>query len=481
MGLAEKILPLFLENSTNNKKYFLRIYMKKLLLINPVPRLSNISKRGFKIQPLSLAYVAAVTPRDWNVQILDENFEKITGEEQADLIGITSLTSTVNRAYEIASQFKKRNIPIIMGGIHVSMVPDEALSFADSVVIGEVEDIWENIIKDFENKNLKKIYQGSHIDLNKRPILPRRDLLNTKYSFASIQTSRGCPFECEFCSVSSFNGKTFRQRTIKDIISEIEQIPQKTLVFIDDNLIGYSQESKNRAKDIFNEMIKRKFNKLWGCQASINFAEDEELLALAAKSGCCAVLMGLESINPQTLSGHMKKKLNSAKGVDFYYEVIRRLHKYRILLMGTMIFCNDEDDLEILPMTLEFIKRSNVDIPWPGVITPNPGTALYHRLLSENRLLYTNYPDDWAKYIETVPLKPKNYDATEFYEAYIDFVMTLFSNFNIIRRTIKTFCYSKSLFKTLITFNFNKSLRKRYMTGFLSPEYFLSTKNTKVS
>jgi len=453
--------------------------LKELLLINPIPRLSNISRRGFKIQPLSLAYVAAVTPPHWNVKILDENFEKITGNEHADLIGITSMTSTVNRAYEIAAQFKKKNIPIIMGGIHVSMVPDEALSYADSVVIGEAEDIWEDIIDDFENKNLKKIYQGRHIDFSKRFILPRRDLLNPKYSFASIQTSRGCPFECEFCSVPSFNGKTFRQRAVEDIISEIEQLPQKAIVFIDDNLIGYSQESKNRAKNIFNEMIKRRLNKLWGCQASINFAEDEDLLALAAKSGCCAVLIGLESINPKTLSGHMKKKLNSAKGVDFYYELIKRLHKYGILLMGNMIFCNDEDDLEILPKTSDFIKRANVDIPWPGVITPNPGTALYNRLLSEGRLLYTKYPDDWAKYIATVPLKPKNYEVTEFYEAYFNFVRTVFSNFSIIKRTLKTLCYSKSLFKTLIVFNFNKSLRKRYMTGFLSPEHFLNKTNTK--
>jgi radical SAM superfamily enzyme YgiQ (UPF0313 family) len=443
---------------------------RRLLLINPIPRLSNLSKQGFKIQPLSLAYVAAVTPQNWNIKIVDENFEQVTGQEDADLVGITSLTSTVNRGYEIASRFRAKGIPVIMGGIHVSMVPEEALLYADAVVVGEAENIWQQVLQDFENKNLKKIYQGNFVDLKSKAILPRRDLLSQQYSIASIQTSRGCPFDCEFCSVSVFNGKTFRQRPLYDIISELEQIPQKTIAFIDDNLIGYSQESNKRAKQLFTEMINRKLNKKWGCQASINFAEDEQLLKLAAKSGCCAVLIGIESINQKTLSGHMNKRLNNSKGVEFYYSLTKRLHKYGILLIGNMIFCNDEDDLEILPASLEFIANAKVDIPWPGVITPNPGTALYNRLRSEGRLLYTHYPDDWAKYIITIPLKPKNCDVMTFYHAYSSFIFNVFSNINILKRSIAAFCHSGSLFKALITFNFNRSLRNRYKKGFLSPK-----------
>jgi len=443
--------------------------LKKLLLINPVPKLSNISRRGFKIQPLSLAYVAAVTPKDWVVEILDENFCKVTGEEDVALVGITGMTSTVNRGYEIASLFRSRGISVIMGGIHVSMVPEEALNYADSVVIGEAETVWENVIKDFENRNLKKVYHGIHADLKNKAVCPRRDLLNPKYSFASIQTSRGCPFDCEFCSVSAFNGKTFRQRTVQDIINEIEHIPQKVVAFIDDNLIGYSQESKRRAEELFKEMIKRNTKKMWGCQASINFVEDKSLIELASKSGCCVVLMGLESINPKTLSGHMNKKLNVSKGVDYYYEVTNRLHEYGIMLIGNMIFCNDEDDLDVLPATTEFISKSGIDIPWPGIVTPYPGTALYDRLLSEGRLLYTEYPDDWDKYITTIPLNPKNTDIMTFYDEYIRFIDDVFSNYNIFKRALKTFFHSKSLFKALIAFNFNKSLKRRYEQGFLPP------------
>jgi radical SAM superfamily enzyme YgiQ (UPF0313 family) len=446
--------------------------MKKLLLINPVPRLSNISKRGFKIQPLSLAYVASVTPEDWGVEILDENFEKMTGKEDADLVGITSMTSTANRGYEIASQFRSKGIPVIMGGIHVSMVPEEALAYADSVVVGEVETVWKNVIEDFENKRLKKIYKAAYADLKNKAVFPRRELLNSKYKFASIQTSRGCPFDCEFCSVSAFNGKTFRQRSVEDIMSEIEQIPQKVVAFIDDNLIGYSQESKRRAEELFKEMIKRKLNKLWGCQASINFADDENLVELAAESGCCVVLMGLESINPKALSGRMGKKLNVARGVDYYYEITDKLHKYGIMLIGNMVFCNDEDDLDVLPATMKFISKSGVDIPWPAITTPNPGTALYNRLLSEGRLLFTKYPSDWDKYVATIPFNPKNCDLMTFYDAYIRFINNVFSNCNIIKRSLQTFCYSKSLFKTLIVFNFNRSLKRRYEEGYLPPNRF---------
>ena len=441
-------------------------------MINPVPRLSNISRKGFKIQPLSLAYVAAVTPKDWGVEILDENFEEVTGEENADIVGITSMTATVNRGYEIASQFRSNGTTVIMGGIHVSMVPEEALAYADSIVVGEVETVWKNVIEDFENKSLKKIYRGSYADLKHKTILPRRDLLNSKYKFASIQTSRGCPFDCEFCSVSAFNGKTFRQRAVEDIINEIEHIPQKVIAFIDDNLIGYSQESKRRSEELFKEMIKRKLNKLWGCQSSINFVDDEDLIRLAAESGCCVALIGLESINPKALAGHMGKKLNISKGVDYYYEVTNKLHKYGIILIGNMIFCNDEDDLDVLPATMEFISKSGIDIPWPGITTPYPGTVLYDRLLSEGRLLYTKYPEDWEKYITTIPLKPKNSDLKTFYDAYIRFIYDIFSNYNILKRSLKTFSYSKSLFKTLITFNFNKSLSHRYEKGFLPPNKF---------
>jgi radical SAM superfamily enzyme YgiQ (UPF0313 family) len=449
----------------------------KLLLINPAPKRSNLSKRGFKIQPLNLAYVAAVTPSGWDVEILDENFQEVGIGENIDLVGITSMTATINRAYELASQFRKRNIPVVMGGIHVSMVPEEALNYADAVVIGEAEPIWHKVIEDFEKKSLQRVYKGDFANLETNHVLPRRDLLSSQYSFASIQTSRGCPFDCEFCSVSTFNGKIFRQRPVSQVLDEMEGIPNAAIAFIDDNLIGYSRESQKRAKELFQGMMDRGIRKKWGCQASINFAEDEHLIELAAKSGCCAVLMGIESIDPKVLSGHMNKKLNSSKGIDFYYTILERLHKYGIVLVGNMVFCNDEETLDIFPETTEFISKASVDIPWPGISTPNPGTSLYNRLLRENRLLFTNYPEDWSKYIATVPLKPKSCSLEIFYKAYHKFINKNFSYFKILVRAFKTLRYSKSLFKTFIVFNFNLSLKNRYKNNFCSPFQFLTDRN----
>jgi radical SAM superfamily enzyme YgiQ (UPF0313 family) len=446
----------------------------RLLLINPAPKLSNLSKKGFKIQPLNLAYVAAVTPSGWDIEIIDENFDEIEIRKDVDLVGITSMTVTITRAYEIASQFRQVGIPVVMGGIHVSMVPEEALHYADVVVTGEAETIWSKVIKDFEKKSLQRVYKGVFANLEANHVTPRRDLLSPRYTFASVQTSRGCPFDCEFCSVSTFNGKIFRQRPVHEVLNEIEGIPNKAIAFIDDNLIGYSNDSKKRAKELFQGMIKRRLKKKWGCQASINFAEDEDLIELAAESGCSVVLMGIESINPRVLSGHMKKSLNSSKGVDFYYTILERLHKYGIILMGSMVFGNDEEDLSIFSETTEFISKGSIDVPWACISTPYPGTGLYNRLLKENRLLFNKYPEDWDKYTATVTFKTKPCPPETFYSSYIQFIKNNFSYAKILLRAFKTFMHSKSFFKTLISFNFNLSLKDRYKYNLFSPSEFLT-------
>ena len=212
--------------------------------------------------PLSLAYVAAVTPSNWEVKIVDENFDKFVFEE-ADLVGITAFTTTISRAYEIACMYRERKIKVVMGGIHVSMLPDEALQYADVVVVGEVESIWERVINDFENKRLSTKYVGIQIDLTQFKITPRHDLLHPEYFWHSVQTSRGCPFNCYFCSVSKHLGKEYRQRKPQEILNELEEIRGKYITFVDDNLIGYSPESKNRAMELFKGMIQRRLRKKW--------------------------------------------------------------------------------------------------------------------------------------------------------------------------------------------------------------------------
>ena len=269
--------------------------MKKLLLINPVgQRSGSLLSKFSTFQPLSLAYIAAVTPSHWEIKILDENIDEFQFEE-ADLIGITAFTSNINRAYEIARIYRKKKIKVIIGGIHISMLPDEALHYADTIVTGEVEGIWNQVITDFENNRLLARYNGPRIDLSQTQIIPRHDLLHPNYFWNSVQTSRGCPFNCNFCSVSRYLGKEHRQRRAKDVLDELEKIKGKYITFIDDNLIGHSLESRNRAIELFEGMIGRGLNKKWWMQCSMNAADDEHVIKLAAQAGCMYVFIGFET------------------------------------------------------------------------------------------------------------------------------------------------------------------------------------------
>src|SRR5574341_980252 len=221
--------------------------MKKLLLINPVGRRSGYLLSKFSIfPPLGLGYVAAVTPSDWEVKIVDENFDTFVFEE-ADLVGITAFTSNINRAYEISRMYRDRKIKVIIGGIHASMLPNEALQYVNTVVVGEVEGVWGRVIKDFENNQLSFQYRGSQLDLTQFEIIPRHDLFHPNYFWHSVQTSRGCPFNCHFCSVSKHLGKSYRQRNVQNVLDELEGIKGEYITFVDDNLVGYNPESKNRA------------------------------------------------------------------------------------------------------------------------------------------------------------------------------------------------------------------------------------------
>ena len=316
--------------------------MKKLLLINPVSRRSGYLLSKFStFPPLSLAYVAAVTPSNWEVKIVDENFDKFVFEE-ADLVGITAFTTTISRAYEIACMYRERKIKVVMGGIHVSMLPDEALQYADVVVVGEVESIWERVINDFENKRLSTKYVGIQIDLTQFKITPRHDLLHPDYFWHSVQTSRGCPFNCYFCSVSKHLGKEYRQRKPQEILNELEEIRGEYITFVDDNLIGYSPESKNRAMELFKGMIQRRLRKKWWMQTSINAADDERVIELAAQSGCMYVFIGFETIS-QGMLKDMKKGINLKIGVENYKKVVDKFRKYGIGVFGAFIIGNDHE------------------------------------------------------------------------------------------------------------------------------------------
>jgi radical SAM superfamily enzyme YgiQ (UPF0313 family) len=418
---------------------------KKLLLINPF----NSYQKGVIFDtntispPLGLGIISALTPDNWDIEILDENFNEFKYKD-ADLIGLTALTSAVNRAYDIAGIYKQKGIPTVIGGIHASMLPDEALKYVDTVVIGEAESVWPQLIKDFENKKLKRVYQGELLSLENLPI-PRRDLFHPGYNKSNIQTSRGCPMNCDFCSVHTFNGNKYRHRPIKNVLDELEKIKHDNVFVVDDNIIGYSKKSTERAIKLFKGIIDRGIKKDWVCQASLNFADNEEVLKYAAESGCKLVLIGIESEKIIQLQ-ETNKKLNLKIGVDNYQKIFQKIHKYGISVLGAFIYGYDTDSKQDLFNRTDYILNSNIDAVQSTILTPLPGTRLFDKLVKEDRLLYSNFPKDWERYFfMEVVHKPKLMTAEELQEAIVENWKILYEKKLMQRKLLKSIKLTKNI------------------------------------
>jgi radical SAM superfamily enzyme YgiQ (UPF0313 family) len=369
----------------------------KLLLINPLStkRSGLIHVNDSIYPPMSLAIIAALTPDNWDIELLDENFEKFEFRE-ADLVALTALTSQVTRAYEIAAVYQRKNIPTVIGGIHASVMPEEAKKYVDTIVIGEAESVWDSVIADYENNTLKKSYEGVLKSMVTSPE-PRIDLYHHGYAFGSIQTTRGCPMSCDFCSVHTFNGKKYRPRAVNEVVDEFEKIPQDKVYFVDDNFIGYSTSSVNRVIEICKEIISRGIKKNWFCAASMNIAEHDEVLKLASEAGCRMIFLGIESELIDQLES-TNKHMNLKIGVDNFTKVYSKLHKYGIAVLGAFIYGLDSDTPKTIANRTDYIINSGIDAMQTTVLTPLPGTPLFNRLKSEGRLIFDNFPEDWARY-----------------------------------------------------------------------------------
>lgn len=385
---------------------------KKLVLVNPV----NKRRRGLTVNPssrfppLCLGIVAALTPDNWDVEIVDENFDHFKFKE-ADLVGFTAFTSSITRAYEISAIYRKKGVKTVIGGIHASMMPDEASRYCDSVVVGEAEATWAKLIDDFENGKIKKRYEGDFTNVTELTGA-RHDLFHPGYLFDSVQTARGCPMDCDFCSVTVFNGRRYRQRSVEDVLDELETIKKKTLYIVDDNIYGYGKQAAGRAISLFKGIIDRGIKIDWLCQASINFAENDEVLEYAAKSGCRLVLLGIEAENSDALKD-ANKKLNM-KTLKNYKDIFRRINSHGIGVLGSFIYGMDSDTPKTLNDRTDYILNSSVDAIQISVMTPLPGTRLFSRMNDEGRLLYTNFPEDWDQYDMTnVVFKPGKMEQSD--------------------------------------------------------------------
>ncbi len=409
--------------------------MMKLLLINP----NNAFQ---KYPPLSLAILASLTPPDWEVEILDFNFVPFE-VKKADLVGITSFTCTANAAYEIAAKYRSNNMKVVMGGIHASVLPDEALNYVDSVVLGEAEGIWNKVIDDFVKGELKKTYKAELLPFENWPI-PRHDLFHPYYRMGVIQTSRGCPFNCDFCSVSLFNGNQYRLRPIDEVIAELKTIKEDKVFIIDDNILGVGKKNEERALELFKRMKNENINKTWFSYASINFADKPEILKAAADCGCTMIFIGFEAEDDLQLK-EMNKNLNIKSGSHLYHQAVKRINKYKIAVMGGFIIGLDSDTKETISNRLKFMLKHRINTLAVAFLTPLPGTKCYKNFEDEKRLINNNYPKDWSKYnFLNVVYKPRNFTPLELSQEYFKIIVTIYKRKNIMMRTLVTFLQTRS-------------------------------------
>ncbi len=428
--------------------------MKKILLINPSFKGSLHSNiKVLALPPLNLAIIARYTPDHYDVQIVDEAMEDLDLDTKADLVGITCMTPLAPRAYEIAAHFRARGIPVVMGGIHVSYVTDEALRYADAVVIGEGENIWPQVLEDFERGQMQKVYRATEPPDIENLLAPRRDLLKGKYFVETVQTGRGCPINCNFCSVTAFNGSRYRVRSIDSVIDEINSIKSNRIFIVDDNIVGQGPRYIRRAKEFFDRLAECK--KEWGGQTCLSIVEHDDVLKAAQRSGCKGMLIGFESLDPATIDS-MHKSVNLRPNTRNFSDAIKKLHDHGIAIVGCFIFGSEGQNKDAFRRTIDFVLENEIDAVQLSLETPLPGTAFYKQMQEEGRLLLTDYPNDWRHYTIFEPVFRMNgMTPAEAYEGLLEAYAEVSSFKSSLVRGLKTFRNTRSLFSTGISFSWN--------------------------
>jgi len=406
------------------------------------------------IPPLGLATNASYIPDKYDVMIVDENIKQVN-YSGADLVGVTANTITARRAYRLCEEFREKGVPIVLGGIHPSVMPEEAGSYADAVVVGNGENVWKELLRDFERGKLKQIYRPGTFDLAKS-MVPRRDLLKGRYFVDSLQTSRGCPFDCEFCSVTRLYGGEYQYKPFDTIRKELESLRTRKVFLVDDNILGIGKEAERRALRLFE--LLGEYDLHWIGQTSINIADHPEVLRLAQESGAKAFYIGFESLNEDFLRAANKRQ-NLKKGVRSYNDVIKRIHDHGIAVLASFIYGTDFDTRDSLLRLVDFISESTIDATSVKPLTPFPGTRLYERLKEEGRLLDDHY---WLE--DPYPLftfQPKKLSLQELTEATLHF-LDVYNPLNSMGYFIKSYRLTKSMSASFIAFLVNISDNRTY-------------------
>jgi radical SAM superfamily enzyme YgiQ (UPF0313 family) len=354
------------------------------------------------MESLPAAVIAGLTPQDVEVKFYDDRMETIPFDEPADLVALSVETYTARRAYQIASEYRRRRVPVVMGGFHATLCPAEVARFAESVVIGEAEGIWPRVIDDYRHGTPQKFYrQASRPSL--RGLKPdRRIFAGKRYvKLGLVEAGRGCQFRCEFCAVQSVFGATQTRRPPEEIVAELRKLRHRAFFFVDDNITSNLEQAKEFLRALAPLGIR------WVSQASINAAHDEEFLELLVKAGCKAVLIGFESLNRRNL-------LTMRKGWNAGFEgALENLRRHRLGVYGTFIFGYDDDAPEVFDETVRFAEEQGLFIAAFNHLTPFPGTPLYERLAKEKRLLYDAWWLDPRYRYNMIPFQPRTMSPVE--------------------------------------------------------------------
>jgi radical SAM superfamily enzyme YgiQ (UPF0313 family) len=402
----------------------------KILLVQPkstgyVGQVSKSGKAGFA--RVTLTTIAALTPPQHEVVIHDARLGDPDYDGDWDLVGFTGMTCEIPHVYQMADEFRKRGKTVVIGGYHATALPEEAAKHADIVVLGEGEGVWPQILLELENGGAKQSnYQNPDMIEMRDMAIPRRELLNRNmYTvFSTLQATRGCPFDCDYCAVTKFFGRSYRWRPVEEVVAEIANQPDKRWMFLDDNLIG----NVKYAKELFRALIPLGIT--WGAQASFNLTKDAELMDLYAAGGGRFVFIGFESVSPEALKS-VGKGMNRP---EEYVAGIRQLHRRGITIMGSFMFGLDGDDLGVFKRTVDFVNATKIDVVLYHILTPFPGTRLYEEMDRQGRI----HDRDWSHYdaCQSV-IHPQGMTSEELQNGWYWAVRETYKLPNILRRILR--------------------------------------------
>ncbi len=440
----------------------------KFLLINPTAtpwrvgqgRRPSRKTQIFRYSMLTSLYVASAMPSTVDTRVLDEDVEPVDYDSDADLVGISFMTFNAPHAYEIADTFRKvKGKTVIVGGYHPSFLPEEAKAHADAVCVGEAENIVTEMILDFSRGRLKPFYRNGPVALAGLAVPDRRLLARSFYApVDAVQASRGCPNRCRFCSITSFFRHSFRKRPVEEVIDELRGLRQNIL-FMDDNITT----DPEYAKELFSAMIP--LRKRWFSQCSVRIVYDDELLGLAARSGCRGLFVGLESLSQENLQD-WGKGFNRVKD---YTLAVAKLHRHGIGIAAGIVFGHDRDTPEIFPRTLEFLDSAKVDALQATLLTPFPGTPLFEDLEREGRI----FDRDWSHYdFGHVVFEPKGMSRQALREGHAGVVNAFHSKPRAARRLWNAlrFLDAETIFRLALPLNLGYPLRHRLARVFRNSE-----------